>query len=157
LTEIRGLIEDRIEIDVRRGTLDLFTEAVAADGGIQGYAKPIFDHLEIEPPKASSFTTRIKAWAVEAVARLGKNYPKDRIATRLDFEGSLDDPELNITHAIVTFFRNSFLTAERALLENRIWFSRAGKTSDEVKIYTTNTPPSRLMSAFALLRGTVSR
>jgi membrane protein len=157
LTEVRGLIEDRIEIDVRRGTLDFFTEAAAADGGIQGYAKPIFDHLEIVAPKASSFTTRIKAWAVEALAGLGKNKPKDRIATRLDFEGSLNDPELNITHAIASFFRNSFLSAERALLENRIWFSRTGKTSDEVKIYTTNAPPSRLTGAFALLRETVSR
>ena len=58
--------------------------------------------------------TRIKGWVVEAVVKLGKNKPKDRIATRLDFEGALDDPELNYTDAILTFFRNSFVTAERA-------------------------------------------
>jgi len=53
------------------------------------------------------------------VVKLGRNKPKDRIATRLDFEGSLDAPELNIADAILAFFRNSFLTAERALLEHR--------------------------------------
>jgi membrane protein len=157
LTEVRSLIQNRIEIDVRRGIADLFTEAAAADGYIQGYAKPIFDHLEIEAPKDSSFTTSIKAWAAEAVVKLGKNKPKDRIATRLDFEGSLDDPELNIIDAILTFFRNSFLTAERALLEDRIWFSRAGRTADEVKIHTGNEPRSRLAVAFALLKETFNR
>jgi membrane protein len=157
LTEIRSLIEERIGIDVRRGIVDLFVEAAAADGYIQGYAKPIFDHLEIEPPKDSSFTTRIKAWGAEAVVKLGKNKPKDRIATRLDFEGSLDDPELNITDAILTFFRNSFRTAERALLEDRIGFFRAGRTADEVKICFGNEPRSRLKAAFALLKETINR
>ncbi len=157
LTEVRSLIQNRIEIDVRRGIVDFFTEAAAADGYVQGYAKPIFDHLEIEAPKDSSFTTSIKAWAAEAVVKLGKNKPKDRIATRLDFEGSLDDPELNIIDAILTFFRNSFLTAERALLEDRIWFSRAGRTADEVKIHTGNEPRSRLAVAFALLKETFNR
>jgi uncharacterized protein DUF748/virulence factor BrkB len=157
LTEVRNLIQNRIGIDVRRGIFDLFVEAAAADGYIQGYAKPIFDHLEIEPPKDSHFTTSIKAWAAEAVVKLGKNKPKDRIATRLDFEGSLDDPELNITDAISIFFRNSFLTAERALLENRIWFSRAGRTADEVEIHTGNEPRSRAALAFALLKETFNR
>ena len=142
---------------MRRGIVDFFTEAAAADGYVLGYAKPIFDHLEIEAPKDSSFTTSIKAWAAEAVVKLGKNKPKDRIATRLDFEGSLDDPELNIIDAILTFFRNSFLTAERALLEDRIWFSRAGRTADEVKIHTGNEPRSRLAVAFALLKETFNR
>jgi len=157
LTEVRNLIQNRIGIDVRRGIFDLFVEAAAADGYIQGYAKPIFDHLEIEAPKDSSFATSMKAWAAEAVVKLGKNKPKDRIATRLDFEGSLDDPELNIIDAILTFFRNSFLTAERALLEDRIWFSRAGRTADEVKIHTGNEPRSRLAVAFALLKETLNR
>jgi Domain of Unknown Function (DUF748) len=140
LTEVRSLIEKHVEIDVQRGIVDLFVEAAAANGYIQGYAKPIFDHLELAPPKDSGFTRTIKAWAAEAVVKLGKNKPKDRIATRLDFEGSLDDPELNFTDAILTFFRNSFLTAERALLEHKICFSRAGRTADEVEIHTGSEP-----------------
>lgn len=47
LTEVRSLIENHIEIYVHRGIVDLFIEAAAANGYIQGYAKPIFDHLEL--------------------------------------------------------------------------------------------------------------
>ena len=46
LTEVRDIIEHNVEIDVRRGIVNLYVEAAAADGYVQGYAKPIFDHLE---------------------------------------------------------------------------------------------------------------
>src|SRR6202040_4330187 len=96
LTEVRTIIEKNVEVDVRRGTVDLYVEAAAADGQIQGYAKPIFDHLELETPKHTSFIGKMKAWTAEAVAKLGRNKRKDRIATRIGFEGSFQDPDLNI-------------------------------------------------------------
>jgi membrane protein len=157
LTEVRSLIEKNAEIAVRRGVVDLYVEAAAADGQIHGYAKPIFYHLELETPRHSSFAGKLKAWAAEAVAKLGKNKPKDRIATRLDFEGSLDDPELYLTDAIFSFLHNSFVTAERASLEHRIWFSRAGRTSDEVEIHDGMEPRSKVGVAFGLLKETFSR
>ena len=157
LTEVNTLIEHNAGIHVLRGIVDLYVEAAAADGQIQGYAKPIFDHLELEPPKHSSFAGKIKAWAAEAVAKLGKNKRKDRIATRLDFEGSLDDPDLNLTDAILGFIRNSFVTAERASIEHRIWFSKAGKTADEVQIHDGTEPRSKAAVVFGLLGETFSR
>jgi Domain of Unknown Function (DUF748) len=51
LTELRSVIEQATEIDVRRGIVSLYLEAAAADGQIRGYAKPVFDHLELAPPK----------------------------------------------------------------------------------------------------------
>jgi len=157
LTEIRTIIEKNVEVDVRRGTVDLYVEAAAADGQIQGYAKPIFDHLELETPKHSSFTGKMKAWAAEAVAKLGKNKRRDRIATRIGFEGSLDHPDLNIVDAILRFIRNGFITAERASLEHRIWFSRAGRTADEVEIHYGREPRSKTAVVFGLIKETFSK
>jgi membrane protein len=157
LTEIRTIIEKNTEIDVRRGIVDLYVEAAAADGQIQGYAKPIFDHLELEPLEDSNFAATMKAWAAEAVAWLGKNKRKDRIATRIDFEGSLEEPDLNIVDAILRFIRNGFVTAERASLENRIWFSKAGRTADEVRVHYGAQPHSKAAVVFGLLKETFSR
>jgi membrane protein len=157
LTEIRTIIEKNVEIDVRRGVVALYVEAAAADGQIQGYAKPIFDHLELETPKHSSFAGIMKAWAAEAVAKLGKNKRKDRIATRVNFEGSLEDPELNIVDAILRFIRNGFITADRASLEHRIWFSKAGRTADEVEVHYGTQPHSKAAVVFGLLKETFSR
>jgi membrane protein len=157
LTEVRSLIEKNAEIAVRQGIVDLYLEAAAADGQIHGYAKSIFDHLELETPRHSGFAGKLKAWAAEAIAKLGKNKTKDRIATRLDFEGSLDDPELCLTDAIFSFLHNSFVTAERAALEHRIWFSRAGRTPDDVEIHDGTEPRSKVGVAFDLLKETFSR
>ena len=157
LTEVGPLIEKNLEINVRRGVASLYLEAAAADGQIHGYAKPIFDHLELEPPRASTTAGKIKAWAAQALAKIFKSKPKERIATRLDFEGPLDDPELHLTDAILRFFRNSFVTAERASLEHRVWFSRAGRTPDEVQIRDESEPRTKAGVAFGLLKDTFSR
>jgi membrane protein len=157
LTKLKHVIETSVEIEVLRGIVDLYIEAAAADGHIQGYVKPIFDHLELETPEHSSLAVTMKAWAAEAVAWLGKNKRKDRIATRIDFEGSLEDPDLNITDATLRFIRNGFLTAERASLEHRIWFSKRGKTADEVRIHYGTQPYSKVAIVVGLLKETFSR
>jgi len=157
LTEPRTIIEKNVEVDVRRGTVDLYVEAAAADGQIQGYAKPIFDHLELATPKHIHFSEKVKAWTAEAVAKLGKNKRRDRIATRIGFEGALDHPDLNIIDAILRFIRNGFITAERASLEHRIWFSRAGRTADEVEIHYGTQPRSKTAVVLDLIKETISR
>ena len=157
LTEIREIIESDIEIEVRRGVLDLYVEAAAAKGYIEGYAKVISDHLEVATPSPSTLFEKVKGWTVEAIVKLGKNKQEDRVATRLDFEGSLADPDLNIIDAILIFIRNGFSAAERAALEHRIWFSRTGKTDHEVEIHDGREPHSKAAVTFGLISETFRR
>jgi membrane protein len=157
LTKLQSVIERALEIDVRRGNVGVYLEAAGSDGRIVGYVKPVFDHLELEPPKKSGFIAHVKAWAAELVAWLGKNRRKDRIATRLDFDGAIDDPDFDFIDAAIRFLRNAFTTAERASLEHRIWFSRAGKTADEVTIQDHREPRSRTAAVFGLAKQTLSR
>jgi membrane protein len=157
LRPLRGLIQKVAEVDVRQGTADLYVEAAGADGYVSGYAKPIFEHLELEPPAHSGFFTRVKAWMAEGFAWLLTNKRKDRIATRLDFEGAIDDPDLDITDAVLRFIRNAFSTAERASLEHRIRFLRAGKTPEEVVICDQSAPRGRFSKYVALVKETGSR
>jgi membrane protein len=157
LSSLRNVIQKAADIDVRHGTAALYVEVAAADGYISGYAKPVFDHLELEPPAHSDFFARLKVWAAKALTWLITNKRRDRIATRLDFEGAIDDPEFDITDAVLRFIRNAFSTAERASLEHRIRFLRAGKTPDEVIIPDQSEPPGRFSAFFALAKETISR
>ena len=158
LTSFRSLIEHYAGVTVRRGVADLYAEAAAKEGYIEGYAKPIFDHLELEPPPArSGWRAKLKAWSAKTAVKLGKNKRNDRIATRLDFAGSLADPSLNITAAIVKFIRNGFGVAERASLERRFWFSRAGKTPDQLEVHFGSQPSSKAAATLRLLKETFSR
>ena len=157
LSFLRNIIQKAAEIDVRHGTAALYVEAAAADGYISGYAKPVFDHLELEPPVHSGSLARLKVWAARALTWLITNKRRDRIATRLDFEGAVDDPDFDITDAVIRFIHNAFSTAERASLEHRIRFLRAGKTPDEVVIRDQSEPRGRFSAFFALAKETISR
>jgi membrane protein len=157
LMEFRTIIEKSVEIGVRRGLVDLYVEAAAADGQIEGYAKPIFDHLELEPLQRSGFWGKMKAAAAKAAVKLGRNKRSDRISTRIDFEGSLKDPNLNIVDAVLRFIRNGFMTAESASLDHRIWFSRERKTADTVEIHYGTQPHSKAAIVFGMLKETFSR
>jgi hypothetical protein len=61
LSVLRDIIQKAVDIDVRHGIAGLYVEAAAADGYVSGYAKPVFDHLELEPPVHSGFFARLKA------------------------------------------------------------------------------------------------
>jgi Virulence factor BrkB len=117
----------------------------------------MFDHLEIEPATASGFCTRLKAWMAQAFAWLLTNKYRDRIATRLDFQGAIDHPDFDVIDAVLRFLRDAFSTAERASLEHRIRFLRAGKTPNEVIIRDQSEPRSRFSVYIALGKETISR
>ena len=146
LSVLREIIQKAVDIDVRDGIAGLYVEAAAADGYISGYAKPVFDHLELEPPVHSGFFAHLKAWAAKAVTWLVTNKRKDRIATRLDFEGAVDDPDLDITDAVLRFIRNAFSTAERASL----WSTASGSCARRKR-------PTRSSSATRASRAGASR
>jgi hypothetical protein len=158
LTDFRSLIEHYTQIGVHRGTADLYLEAAAANGLIAGYAKPIFDHLELDSPIAgSSSISKLKVWGAKAVVKLSKNKRKDRISTRLDFDGSLHDPSLNVTQAVVRLIRNSFGAAERAAFERRPWFGRARSALAEVKVHLGTQQGSAIAAVPGLLKETFSK
>jgi membrane protein len=157
LSLLRNIIQKVADIDLQQGTAALYVEAAAADGYISGYAKPIFDHLVIAPPAQSGLLARLKVWAAKALTWLITNKRRDRIATRLDFEGAIDDPEFDTTDAVLRFIRNAFSTAERASREHRIQFFRAGKTPDEVVIRDQSEPSGRFSAFFSLAKETISR
>lgn len=157
LTDFHDALEQLATIDVRRGLLNVSLEAAAAHGQIHGYVKPTFDHLQIEPPKPASLFAKLKAYAIKLVAKIGRNRRKDRVATRIDFDGAFDDPQVDVMQAIAKFIRNGFITAERASIEHRIWFARAGRSAQEVHIHYGLRKPTKIGSALGLFKNALSR
>jgi hypothetical protein len=100
--------------------------------------------------------SKIKGWAAEPLLKLGKNGRKDRVETRLDFEGSLNESDLNITGAALRFIRNGFGTAERASFEP--WHSFRRKRGATESIFHNNNPRRSITATtFGILRETISR
>jgi membrane protein len=157
LKEVRAVIKRNIDIDVLSGTANLYVEAVAQDGQIQGYAKPVFDHLELEPSSKRGSNGRLRAYLVRIGLYLGRNKRKDRIATRIDFKGSLEDPDLNIAQAVVKFIRNGFVNAEHASFDHWPGLPKIGRNSDTTPIHYQSQPNPRFRIIFGLFKESFQR
>jgi hypothetical protein len=102
-----------------RGTLNLALEASARNGTYQGYVEPVFDHLGIfNPAKTESPITFVWEAILGGLTEVVRNYPKDRFGTKVPFSGTFEHPEADIFATVGNAFRNAFVQAFSAKIEN---------------------------------------
>jgi membrane protein len=154
LRELRSLINRFLEMDVRNGVMDLYVEAAARQGQVHGYAKPVFEHLEIEPPRHSGLKTRVGMRLAKIAAALGRKAGEDRIATRMSFDGPLNNPQIDLIGAATQFFRNAFESALNASIENRLWFAGRKTRPAEVEVVYRERRQSRIGHVLGLVKQT---
>lgn len=123
------------KVDVNKGVFGLYTEVAAKDGGFTGYVKPLvkdLDILGIEDRKDNIFR---KLW--EAIAggagELFENQPKDQVATKIPFEGRLDNPRPNIWITIANTLQNAFIRALQPSIDNEINIASVDAEKEEKK------------------------
>jgi hypothetical protein len=109
LTRFNKFTEAYAEFTFNEGELGLYTEIAALDGAVNGYVKPVLDNIEIAPAeKDEDFLTKAYEGILDVVAQIFSNPDTDFLGTRVDFEGRIDDPEVEVWDAILTFLRNAF-------------------------------------------------
>ncbi len=99
--------------DFGSGRLDLYTEVAAAKGNFTGYVKPLITDLSIPNwnEKPDNFLQRVWGVLVGVTAKLFRNHPKDRFATKVDFTGSFDNPDYSVWEIIRQVLKNTFVKA----------------------------------------------
>src|SRR5207244_7937252 len=71
---------------------------------------------------------------VQAVAWVFKNHPKDQLATRINFEGSVKDPSVSVWAIIGQVLRNAFIQALYPSLENSVNIKSVSNDKKETKM-----------------------
>lgn len=117
LTQVNDLAMAYANLDFESGNGELVLELEATDGSIAGYAKPLFQQLQIfswEGDVTESDKNPLEiAWEAlaEAATTLFKNQPAEQFGTRIEISGEINDPELSAFSAIVGILRNAFVEA----------------------------------------------
>jgi hypothetical protein len=123
------------KVDVNKGNFGLYTEVAAKDGGFTGYVKPLMKDLDILGTEDRKDNVFRKLW--EAVAggagELFENQPKDQVATKIPFEGRLEDPRANIWITISNTLQNAFIQAIQPSIDNEINIASVDKEDTEEK------------------------
>jgi hypothetical protein len=124
LTRANALARAYAGLDLASGNGDFTMQLEARDGQLDGYAKPLFHHLQIfswkqdvEEQHKNPFKLAWEAVA-QAVTWVFKNHGKDQFATRIPISGRIDDKKLGTFQAIINVLHNAFVEAYTPQLEN---------------------------------------
>jgi hypothetical protein len=116
--------------DVQKGTFSVYAEAATRDNKIVGYAKPIIKDIKVaEWKKEEEGNIFQKAWEslVGFAAWVFKNQSKDQLATQVEFEGSIKNPDVDTWSIIGETLQNAFIKALVPSIENSISIGSADK------------------------------
>jgi membrane protein len=157
MRELTAFAQEFAAVRVQEGTLSAFIEAAAKDGQLQGYAKPVIDHLELERVSHQGVGSFAKAAAVEAGVKLLQSRQEDRIATRVDFQGDFADPEFDFLGTMGLTLKNAFIRALGGNFENKMWIERAGIGAADTRLHVEHPTHSKFRQGYELVKDSFSR
>ncbi len=122
-------------VDVNKGTFGMYTEVAAKNGSFTGYVKPLIKDLDVVGKEDRDDNILQKLWEgiAGASAEVFENQPRDQVATKIPFEGRLDNPETNTWTMIVNILQNAFIRAIQPSLDNEINITTVDSKKPEEK------------------------
>jgi hypothetical protein len=102
------------KFDVVEGKFSLYSELRARTGRVTGYVKPLFKDVKAFDPEQDrdkGFVRRLYERIVTGVSKILKNPPRDEVATKVDVDGRIDNPNTSTLQAIANLLRNAFIEA----------------------------------------------
>lgn len=137
LVKLNDFFQAYAKIDVNKGRFGLYSEVAAKDNAFRGYVKPLIKDLDVLGKEDRKDNLLQKMW--EAVAggagKLFENRNKDQVATKVPFEGRLDDPKTNIWLAITSILQNAFIHALQPSIDNEININSVKEDTKEKKTF----------------------
>lgn len=118
LPQLNPFFEKYANVDVNKGTFNMYMEAAAKDAKFVGYVKPFIEDLDVLQWKGQDKKDRFfkKVW--EGIAGFGgkilENPKNDQIATKIPLEGYLKSEtgiQSNAAIAVKNILRNAFFKA----------------------------------------------
>ncbi len=125
------------KIDVNKGKFGMYTEVAAKDGAFKGYVKPIIKDLDVLGHEDRNDNVFRKMWEglVGFVGQVFKNQTEDQVATKIPFEGRLDNPEANIWTTITNVLQNAFIQAIQPSIDSEINIASVETPKPEKKTF----------------------
>lgn len=115
-------------VDVQGGTLDVYSEAAAADGKFKCYVKPVLQGLKVMKPHEKFDPEKLLLKAgVGVLGWIFKN-GNGQVATKLEYAGEFKDPKSSLWTAFCFLFENAFIKSLPQGLEGKLTVQDIQKT-----------------------------
>lgn len=111
-------------LDFNKGTLGVFSEIAIADGYLVGYVKPLLTDTKLIG-KEDGFLEILWEGFVGLFKFILKNQGTDTLATKVPFEGDLNNVEAGVWPTVINIFENAWIKAFTEEVDGNIQFSDA--------------------------------
>jgi hypothetical protein len=111
LTSMNNLLLAYGNFDVSAGVFTLVSEIHLKNNNISGYIKPFFKNIKVydrRKDKDRGIIHQAYEMMIGGAAKLLKNRPTQKVATKLNVTGQLGKPETNTWQIIVELIKNAF-------------------------------------------------
>ncbi|MBO9613509.1 MAG: DUF748 domain-containing protein [Dyadobacter sp.] len=137
LVKMNDFFQAYAKVDVNDGRFGLYTEVAAKDAEFKGYVKPVIKNLDVLGREDRKDNLLRKLW--EAIAggagKLFENKNKDQVATKVPFQGRIDNPKTNVWVAITNILQNAFIHAIQPSIDNEISIASVKGDKQEKKTF----------------------
>lgn len=120
--ELNDFLKAYANVDAERGRISVFAEVATKNGRFKGYVKPLIRDLRVIRWKNEREGFLLKVWEgmAEVASEIIENHKKEQVATKIPFEGKLENPEADVIATALAVLRNAFIEALKGGLEREI-------------------------------------
>ena len=133
LPKVNPWLREYLGADAESGEFALYLELATADGEYSGYAKPLMRDVNIfglaEPDKNP--LRRLWEGVLELAAEALQNQPREQLAARIPFRGSVRGTDTDVLSTIASVLRNAFIGAFAHSLEGSISLRDAARDAPD--------------------------
>lgn len=116
-------------LDFDKGTFGIYSEIAIADAHLVGYVKPLLTDTSLIG-KDDSFLEVIWEGFVGFFKFVLKNQGTDTLATKVPFEGDLNNVEAGVWPTVINIFENAWIEAFKGEVDNNIDYKDAFKEGE---------------------------
>jgi hypothetical protein len=137
LVKLNDFFQAYAKIDVNDGRFGLYTEVAAKDKRFAGYVKPVIQNLNVlgKEDRKDNLFRKIWEGLAGGAGELFENQKKDQVATKIPFQGPLDNPETNVWFVIGNILQNAFIHAIQPSIDNQISIGSVDTKNAEKKTF----------------------
>lgn len=100
-------------LDFNAGSFDFYTDLNVKDGQVSGFIKPLLRNIDLidwQKPDPNPLNIIWESMA-SVVLEIFSNQSKDQVATQIQLEGNIDNPQTNFWSTLNGILRNAFVKA----------------------------------------------
>jgi hypothetical protein len=114
VTALNPLLRAHGRFDVAQGLFTVYAQLGVKNNRMNGYVKPMFSNLKVydyQKDKNKGVLQQAKKMIIGAAAHVFKNRQTQKVATQVNLNGTLKNPNVSTWEAFVEVVRNAFIQA----------------------------------------------